>query len=155
MLKSIVKLMFSTRLMAVLFIVYAIALALGTFIENDYGIDTARVWIYNAWWFELIMFLFMINFIGNIKRYNLLKKENWAVLVLHLSWVFIIFGAFITRYISDEGIMSIREGETADFYISDRTYVTVFVDGNHQNEALRKSNQSEVLFSQHASNSYL
>ena len=155
MLKSIVKLMFSTRLMAVLFIVYAIALALGTFIENDYGIDTARVWIYNAWWFELIMFLFMINFIGNIKRYNLLKKENWAVLVLHLSWVFIIFGAFITRYISDEGIMSIREGETADFYISDRTYVTVFVDGDHQNEALRKSNQSEVLFSQHASNSYL
>ncbi len=154
MLKSLTKFIFSTRLMAVLFVVYAVALALGTFIENDYGIDTARIWIYNAWWFELIMFLFMVNFIGNIKRYNLLKKENWAVLVLHLSWVFIIFGAFITRYVSDEGLMSIREGETVDFYVSDRTYVTVFVDGEHQSEALRRSNQTEVLFSAHTSNSY-
>ncbi len=154
MLKSLTKFIFSTRLMAVLFVVYAVALALGTFIENDYGIDAARIWIYNAWWFELIMFLFMVNFIGNIKRYNLLKKENWAVLVLHLSWVFIIFGAFITRYVSDEGLMSIREGETVDFYVSDRTYVTVFVDGEHQSEALRRSNQTEVLFSAHTGNSY-
>ncbi|MDO4230072.1 MAG: cytochrome c biogenesis protein CcsA, partial [Capnocytophaga sp.] len=36
----------------------------------------------------------------------------------------------------------------------DRTYVTVFVDGEHQNEALRRSNQTEVLFSAHTSNSY-
>ncbi|MDO5105466.1 cytochrome c biogenesis protein [Capnocytophaga sp.] len=148
------KFIFSTRLMAVLFVVYAVSLGLGTFIENDYGIDTARIWIYNAWWFELIMFLFMVNFIGNIKRYSLLKKENWAVLVLHLSWVFIIFGAFITRYVSDEGLISIREGETADFYVSDRTYVTVFVDGQHDSEALRKSNQTEVLFSPHTNNNY-
>ncbi|WP_203969792.1 cytochrome c biogenesis protein CcsA [Capnocytophaga stomatis] len=153
MLKLLAKFLFSTRLMAVLFVVFAVALALGTFIENDYGIDTARIWVYNAWWFELIMLIFMINFIGNIKRYSLLKKENWAVLVLHLSWVFIIVGAFITRYVSDEGIISIREGETVDFYVSDRTYVTVFVDGEHQGDGLRRSNQTEVLFSQHSNNS--
>lgn len=119
MIKYIAKLIFSTRLMAVLFVTFAFAMALGTFIETKYSIETARIWIYNAWWFELIIFLFMINFIGNIKRYQLQKKENWSVLLLHLSWVFIIIGAFITRYISDEGIMTLREGETADFYISD------------------------------------
>lgn len=154
MLKSFVNFVFSTRLMAILFIVFGIALGLGTFIENDYGIDTARIWIYNAWWFELIMLIFAINFIGNIKRYNLLKRENWAVLVLHLSWVFIIVGAGITRYMSDEGLMSIREGDTANFYVSDRTYISVFVDGQHDGQPLRKSNQTEVLFSPYTRNSY-
>ncbi|ATA78049.1 cytochrome C biogenesis protein [Capnocytophaga canimorsus] len=152
--KKMIKFIFSTRLMAILFVVFAVAMALGTFIENDYDIETARIWVYNAWWFELIMFLFMINFIGNIKRYNLLKRENWSVFLLHISWVFIIIGAFITRYISDEGIISLREGETADFYISDRTYVTAFVDGNHQGEGFRKTHQKEVLFSKRAKNSY-
>lgn len=152
--KLIKKIIFSTRLMAILFIAFGIAMGLGTFIETKYSIETARIWIYNAWWFELIMLFFMVNFIGNIKRYNLLKRENWAVLLLHLSWIFIIVGAFITRYISDEGIMSIREGETSDFYLSDRTYVTVFVDGTHQGQGLRKSNQTEVLFSQEADNQY-
>jgi hypothetical protein len=58
----------------------------GTFIESKYNTDTARIMIYNAWWFEAIMVCFVINFIGNIKRYQLLKKEKWATL-LHLSWI--------------------------------------------------------------------
>ncbi|GIM58820.1 cytochrome c biogenesis protein [Capnocytophaga canimorsus] len=152
--KKMIKFVFSTRLMAVLFVVFAVAMALGTFIENDYDIETARIWIYNAWWFELIMLLFMVNFIANIKRYNLLKRENWSVFLLHISWVFIIIGAFITRYISDEGIISLREGETADFYVSDRTYITAFVDGNYQGEGFRKTDQREVLFSKRAKNNY-
>jgi hypothetical protein len=59
----------------------------GTFIESKYNTDTARIMIYNAWWFEAIMVCFVINFIGNIKRYQLLKKEKWATLLLHLSWI--------------------------------------------------------------------
>ena len=63
--------LFSTRLMAVLFISFAIAMGIGTFIENEYNTDTARIIIYNAWWFEAIMLLFAINFIGNIKKYSI------------------------------------------------------------------------------------
>jgi hypothetical protein len=62
----------------------------GTFIESKYNTDTARIMIYNAWWFEAIMF-FVINFIGNIKRYNCLKKKM-GHFTLHLSWIFIISG---------------------------------------------------------------
>ena len=61
--------------MAMLFLTFAIAMATGTFIESKYNTDTARIWIYNAWWFEGIMLVFMINFIGNIKRYKLWRKE--------------------------------------------------------------------------------
>ena len=91
--QKLISFFYSTKLMAILFITFAIAMAVGTFVENDYDTDTARIWVYNTWWFEAIMGLFVVNFIGNISRYRLLKKENWAVLVLHLSWVFIIVGA--------------------------------------------------------------
>ena len=98
--KKIYSILFSTRLMAILFLGFAVAMAAGTLIESKYNTDTARIWVYNAWWFEGIMLFFVINFIGNIKRYQLYKKEKWATLLLHLSWIFIISGAFITRYIS-------------------------------------------------------
>src|SRR5690554_3247613 len=110
--KKIFSFLFSTRLMAVLFIVFAAAMAAGTFIEDKYNTDTARILIYNAWWFEAIMVFFLINFIGNIKRYNLLRKEKLSTLILHLSFALILIGAFVTRYISYEGIMAIEEGKS-------------------------------------------
>ena len=116
MLKLIQNTLFSTRLMAILFLVMATAMAFGTFIESWYSTETARIWVYNAWWFEAIMAFFMINFIGNIPRYRLLRLEKWPVLMLHLSWVLIILGAFITRYLSFEGMMPIREGETENIF---------------------------------------
>lgn len=80
--KKIVSILFSTRLMAVLFIVFAVAMGAGTFIESKYNTDTARILIYNSWWFEVIMVFFMINFIGNIKRYKLLKKRKMGNFVI-------------------------------------------------------------------------
>ena len=154
MIKTLIKFLFSTRLMAVLFLVYGAALGIGTFIETYYNTDTAKIWIYKAWWFELIMFLFVVNFIGNIKRYNLLKKENWAVFLLHASWILIIIGAGITRYISHEGKMSIREGAEQDFYTSENTFISIQVDGSYQGNALRKAYQKEVLFSEFVNNSF-
>ena len=49
MLKKLTQFLISTRLMAVLFLAYGAALALGTFVETWYNTDTAKIWIYNAW----------------------------------------------------------------------------------------------------------
>ena len=144
--KKIASFLFSTRLMAVLFLLFAAAMAAGTFIEDAYNTDTARVIIYNSWWFEAIMVFFVINFIGNIKRYQLHKKENWATLLLHLSFILIIVGAFVTRYISYEGMMPIREGEKANVIYSDKPYLTVFVDGEYKGEIKRKTFEKDLIF---------
>jgi len=145
--KKIFSFLFSTRLMAFLFIAFAGAMAAGTFIEDAYNTDTARIIIYNSWWFEAIMLFFMINFLGNIKRYQLYKKEKWATLILHLSFILILLGAFVTRYISYEGMMPIREGATENQIFSDKTYLTVFVDGQYQGEMKRKTLEKPLLFS--------
>jgi cytochrome c-type biogenesis protein CcsB len=152
--KKILSILFSTRLMAILFLIFAIAMATGTFIESKYNTDTARIWVYNAWWFEGIMLVFMINFIGNIKRYNLLRKEKWATLMLHLSFVFIIAGAFITRYISYEGMMPIREGATENVFYSDKMYLTVFVDGDYQGGMKRRVFEKALRLSPVTNNNF-
>ena len=152
--KKIVAFLFSTRLMAFLFLAFAIAMATGTFIESKYNTDTARIWVYNTWWFEGIMVFFMINFIGNIKRYQLLKKEKWATLLLHLAFILILFGAFITRYISFEGVMPIREGATESQFYSDKTFLTIFVDGEYKGEMKRRVYEKPILLSPVTNNNF-
>lgn len=153
--KKIASILFSTRIMAVLFIVFAVAMAMGTFIESWYSIETARILIYNTWWFEGIMLFLLINFLGNIGRYQLYKKEKWSTLVLHLSFILILIGAFVTRYISYEGIMPIREGETTNRMLTHETYLTFFIDGEIDGEPRRRVLQEEVLFGPEVENDYV
>ena len=148
------SILFSTRLMAILFIGYAVAMATGTFIESKYNTDTAKIWIYNTWWFEAIHLFFLINFIGNIKRYQLLKKDKWATLLLHLAFIFIILGAFVTRYISYEGMMPIREGAAENQFYSDKTFLTVFIDGEYKGEMKRRVFEKKVLLSPVTNNDF-
>lgn len=114
--------------MAVLLLAYAFAMAYATFLENDYGTPTAKALIYEAKWFELIMFLLILNFIGNIGRYRLWKKEKWPVLVFHLAFVLIFIGGAITRYISFEGTMHIREGETSNEIVTDKNFFKIQIE---------------------------
>lgn len=156
---KLAKILFSTRLTAVLFIVYAGAMIAGTFM--DAGQETSptpysRALIYNAWWFEAIMVFFVINFVGNIFRFRLYKKEKWATLTVHLAFIFILLGAFVTRYIGYEGMMPIQEGETENTFLSQKTYVSVIINGDYKIDGvpqqLRK--EIEVDFSERLNNSF-
>ena len=148
--KKILDIFYSTRLTAVLFIVYSIAMGVATFIENDYGTQTAKALVYNAWWFEAIMVFFVINFFGNIFRYRLLRKEKWPVLLFHVSFLLILIGAGITRYVGYEGLMLINEGQTTEEFLSETTYLNVVVDNNEVQKTFHKS----TLFSAKGNNNW-
>ncbi|CAM1347984.1 cytochrome c biogenesis protein CcsA [Tenacibaculum insulae] len=147
--KKILDILYSTRLTAILFFVFAIAMGAATFIENDFGTQTSKALIYNTWWFELIMLFFVINFFGNIFRYRLYKKEKWGVLLFHASFLLILIGAGVTRYISYEGIMIIDEGESTNTFFSDINYLNVIVDNNE----FQKETNNKLLLSAWGSNS--
>lgn len=156
---KLAKILFSTRLTGILFLVFAAAMAAGTFL--DAGQDTSptpytRTIIYNAWWFEAIMVFFVINFIGNIFRFKLYKKEKWATLILHLSFIFILIGAFVTRNISFEGTMAIREGATENTFLSQKTYISAYIDGDYIIDGVpqRLSVEREVDFSGRLNNKF-
>lgn len=122
---KIQSILISTRTMAVLLLLYAFSMAYATFLENDYGTASAKALIYEAKWFELIMILLIINFIGNISRYRLWRREKWSVLGFHLAFVFIFIGGAITRYVSFEGVMHIREGETSNEIVTDKNFFKI------------------------------
>ncbi|WP_353778744.1 cytochrome c biogenesis protein CcsA [Winogradskyella sp. 3972H.M.0a.05] len=159
MLKNLSKILFSTKLTAVLFIVFAVAMATGTILDRN--MDTSptpytRTLIYNAWWFEAIMGFFIINFVGNVFRFKLYRKEKWATFILHLAFIFILGGAFITRYFGYEGMMPIREGASESTFLSQKTYILGRVIGDYKiNGVLQQRRiEEEVDFSERLDNEF-
>jgi len=112
--RAIIKFLFSTAFSSVLLLVFAYLIAIATFIENEYGTPTANIEIFRSKWLELIMVLLAINFLGNVKKYNMISQKKWTTLLFHLAFVVIIIGAGVTRYYSFEGSVPIREGVTTD-----------------------------------------
>ncbi|RXP56158.1 cytochrome C biogenesis protein [Lutibacter sp. HS1-25] len=129
---KLLSLIYSTRITAVLFLVFALSMGVATFIENDHGTETAKALVYSAWWFEGIMLFFVLNFFGNIFKYRLYKKEKWVVLIFHLAFLFIIIGAGITRYVSFEGIMPIKEGAVSNKFLSEKNYISIAVNNGNE-----------------------
>ena len=154
MMSKIFKYLFSTKFMLILMILFPFSMGLGTFLESWYSTEAARIWVYNAWWFEILMVLLIVCFIGNIKKYNLLSKGKRAVLLMHLSWVLILLGAFVTRYLGDEGVMPIRENTMSNTYLSEKTYLKVLIDGKKDEEEQRKTLKSKLLMSEHTNNDF-
>ncbi len=157
--KKLIDFLFSTRLTGILFVLFAVAMAAGTFIDANQETSPTpltRTIIYHSFWFKGIMLIFAINFIGNIFKYRLLRKEKWPVLLFHLAFILIIVGAGITHYFSFEGMMGIREGETQNMFLSAKTYVTTLVDGDYvkNGEAQQLSAIKAVDFSHRLNNKF-
>ena len=132
MTKKIVDFLFSMKLMASLILLFAISIATATFIENDFGTETAKVLVYSSSWFEVLLFLLMINLIGNIYKFKIYRLKKWPVFLFHTSFILMIIGAAVTRYVSYEGMMHIREGSSSSKLLTSETYIQVKVDDKKQ-----------------------
>ena len=155
--KKIAAFLFSTRFMGFLFIAYAAAMIVGTFMDR--GQETSptpysRYWVYNSWWFTAIHIFFVINFVGNIFRFKLLRKEKITTLIFHSSFILILLGAGITRYISYEGVMPITEGTSENTFLSEKTYLEVFIDGERNGQPMRRTVSKELLLSPRLDNDF-
>ena len=114
--------------MSILILIFAFAIGYATFIENDFGRATAKALIFSTWWFELILVLLAYSLLNNVLKFKLFRVEKIASLTFHLSFIFILIGAGITRYISYEGMMHIREGDSTNLFISDDTFLQIHID---------------------------
>ncbi|WP_298754613.1 cytochrome c biogenesis protein CcsA [uncultured Psychroserpens sp.] len=132
------RLLASPIIAVLLLFTFAIAMAVATFIENDFGTATAWKLIYDAWWFELVMVGLGICFIMNTFKYKLWRLEKWPLLMFHLAFVIILIGASITRYNSYGGIMRIREGASSNVIISDANFLHVHLTDGNTTKTVRK-----------------
>ncbi len=134
---KIIKLLFASLYTAIpLMGIYAIAIAVATFIENDYGSNAARVLIYNTWFFNFLHLWLLVCLVGVLIRYKFLAQKKYASFILHLSFVIIIVGAGITRFFGVEGLMNIREGQSNSAFISSEIFLNVLLNNGDSRYAI-------------------
>ncbi len=138
--KRLYNFLTSLPVMSFLFLMLAISMAAATFIESRYGTPTARALVYGTRWFELIWALFALNLVNNTFKYNLFTRKKMTLGIFHLAFLLIIAGAAITRFVSYEGMMHIREGATASSILSSDDYFYASLNG--------KSKSKKVGFSE-------
>ena len=122
---KLLNFLFSFKATLLLLAILAIGAGVATFIENDFGTSSARVLVYNNTWYEIVLVLTTINLCGII--YKLKMWNNLPRFLFHFSFVVILLGAIITRYVGYEGIMQIPQGTTTNQMISLEPYLQVTV----------------------------
>ncbi len=148
--QKIVSFLFSMLFTVLLLMMFAISIGYATFIENDYGTATAQALIYQSWWFELLLFVGVINLAGSVFQYKLVNRKKWAILLFHLAFIVIIIGAGVTRYFGFEGNMHIREGESNNQIVSEAAYISLNTSANGS----EVKNFTKVKFTPNTNNHY-
>jgi cytochrome c-type biogenesis protein CcsB len=137
--EKIFRKFFSMEMMTLGLIIFLVAIARATFIESAHGTQASKAVIYNTKWFEWLMIYLSFSLVANIIRYRMWVREKVAILAFHVSFIVIIIGAALTRYVGFEGMMLIREGEKSNTIYSADAYLQVLVhDGKKQFEANRR-----------------
>lgn len=142
--------LFSMGSAVTLLLIFALAIATATFIENDYGTQTAKAVVYNAKWFELLLIILALTLVANIYRYRMWRSGKRLVFMFHAAFIVILVGAAVTRYVGYEGMMHIREGGVSNTIVSDRTFLQFEVKEGSK----RALFAYPVLFSKLGSNSF-
>ncbi len=133
--QTILKLLGSMRTMAGLMLIFAFSVGTATFIENDFGTETAKAVVYNAKWFELLLTLLAINLVLNILNFRMYRKERALVLLFHVSFFVVLIGATITRYWGFEGVMHIREGALQNEMLSAENHLGFVIESEGKRES--------------------
>jgi len=136
------KKILSMKMAVLMLFLFGASVGIATFIENDYGTQTARALIYKAKWFEVFLAYFIAILTYQIIKYKSYKTK-FPVFLFHLSFIIIALGALITRYVGYEGIMHIREGETTNLMVSDVKVLEVFAKDQNSTASFEK----ELYFS--------
>ena len=101
-----------------LLITQLVILSCATVIEKIFGTETALRHVYHAYWFVAAWMLFAVTAFIYIIYKKLHKKP--AVFLLHGAFGLILAGALVSFAGSERGYMHLRQGETYNFYISEK-----------------------------------
>ncbi len=114
MLSKIKTLLSSYFTTIVLLVIYAIGLAIATFIEKYEGITTAKALVYNSPCFFVLQLLMVINFVALVVKHQFYRKKRWGMMLIHIAFFIILVGASVSYLFSEEGILHIRQGESSN-----------------------------------------
>lgn len=146
--KKLVAFFASHHLSCVLFFFLFLLTVLGTIDEKYIGLyETQKKYFESLYLFYkvgpvsiplpgvyLVLILLFINtVVGTIKRIKF-KPSKYGVIIIHFSMVLLFAGSFITFKFSDDGQMTLQEGESSSRFVSYHEWELVIVDTNQTNQ---------------------
>lgn len=104
------------KALIILYVAVVVVMATATIVERYQGTQYVSENIYGAWWFSLLWALLAV-----VSTFWLCKRRvrRFSVIVLHLSFLVILLGAFLTHVSARRGMIHLREGETSNSYVAD------------------------------------
>lgn len=145
----------NTKAAGLYILLFAAAIAIATFVENDFGTSAAQKIIFKSWWFELLLILFGISILVNIFKFRIIPQKKWPVLMFHAAIIVILIGAGVTRYFGYEGIMHIRENDTSNSFLSSNSYLKLQVNKDDNTYNINEEVLFASLGNNHFKESYL
>ena len=85
--KPILNIIFSSKIAMLFLLLFILIIAGATFIEDYYDTPTAQQLIYQAHWFEFLMVLLVIQFVGNQVLRKAFTREKLPQLLFHFSFL--------------------------------------------------------------------
>ena len=90
-----------------LYVLVIVCMAAATVVEKYSGTDFVRANVYGAWWFSLLWAVLTAAGVVYFLRH---RCKSWSGIALHLSFVVILAGAFVTHVSSERGTVHLRQG---------------------------------------------
>lgn len=119
------KIFFSIKTIFVLVLVLIASIITATLLERTYGTPTATIFVYNAWWFEILWIWFSAALFVKVIHFELWQKKKWDMVLFPFAFVTILLGFILTKHFSIEGYLSLREGISSSEFLSSTSYLRV------------------------------
>lgn len=97
-----------------LYVLVIVCMAAATVVEKYSGTDFVRSNVYGAWWFSLLWAVLTAAGVVYFLRH---RCKSWSGIALHLSFVVILAGAFVTHVSSERGTVHLRQGVYISTYV--------------------------------------
>lgn len=104
------------KVLVVLYVAVVAVMAAATFVEKFRGTQYVSENVYGAWWFSLLWAtLTAVAVFWFLKQ----RVRRLSVVVLHVSFMVILLGAFLTHVTARRGIIHLRQGETTNIFTAE------------------------------------
>jgi len=130
--RSVLRVVGSLSLAAVLLVLLLVAMACATVYEATHGTAQAQLVFYKARWFEGLLILLALNVLASVLVRYPFGRRQIGFVVTHISVLAILVGAWVTKMWGIDGQIAVREGQTIRQFSIQQDVLTLQDHGHSQ-----------------------
>lgn len=142
---KIFKFVSSIKLAVPLMLIVAFAVAYGTIVESRYNAEMAKMFVYQAWWFQILLCLLWINIFASTLSRVPYKIHHLGFVVTHLGLLTLLVGALVTAQYGIDGQLRVVENNANDTIILPDLVLEMASSGNEQPQSYEFVRQAHDL----------